>query len=531
VTGVSWQIGGYPVPLQWSDVSMSVPGGFGNLGQAVVPRESWPLTEGLFSLVEGTRTDGVPFYVGEVTGPPHVNENKVYLQVQGLQERLGRMRGRRLYQSRDLSKLVAANADPHVAGAYPMHTLYSVSTSDGLIDFNRAPGTYASGDRASVMFWAKDQSIYRVAFDVDRTNTMATWEIRLSTGTGPTGTMTDEGTTYGLTGTTTINVDATLTAVGDQLGISIYSTGAATPTLEQHCVIRNLRINETRVGASDTFTLSDLADDLAAEMNWDVAGTGSGRNMLPMDWESDWPSRLTEAATTCDCMWMVIPTTSDNDAALYVGDWGRSTWTVRGVDYSDVQPQIRYNKVAVAYTTPAGVPVESTGTADPDFYAQFSRDVYWPPEGPYQLSNRQYDSTNADAAVTSLLDYWSSPRVSGQIEIGRIWGPDGEAHPWDIDAGDLVNLPELDTLEDDLGPQRIIEVAKRVDGTSVISVGEATSLGALLADISPYATPFQMWRLPGEPPPPGKNDRRWKPSWKPTWHPKPQPGPVKGGKR
>ena len=189
--------------------------------------------------------------------------------------------------------------------------------------------------------------------------------------------------------------------------------------------------------------------------------------------------------------------TESATAGSYLGDWGRHTWTTRGADLDDLVPQLRYNKAAVAYETPVGVRVETIADATTDPYAGTSREAVWPPGGPFVLSDGQFDSAVAEAAA-ALVEYWSQPGVSGQVEIARVWAPDGEARPWDIDAGDLLDLPELETLGADIPPQRVIEVSKHVNGTATVSVGEATSLEALLGDFGPQAAPTRIRGTPEE---------------------------------
>lgn len=503
--GVVWAIDGRVVPLDWDSVTMSVPGGMGGMGLVPVPSASFPRSATVFSSVTATRTDGVPFYVGELVGPPYEHHGQTYLQIGGLAGKLARQRGRRLYQSKDLTKWVSADAEPH--------NYTSLVTSGGI--GNAAHGTieshgHGTAGSAGFVFWARGELVTRLAF------TTGGGTGTVYSAVGPNGTLTSEGT-YSGSGAKTFVLDSTLNA--DLVALTMSAT------VDVRIKHTEVRVNGRAAG--DTMSPVELADDIAALFGWGNVSPASGVNLLPLDWEGDWPSGMSEAAGRFDGMWLLLPS-RDASADLYIGPWGRRTWTVRGADYGDLLPQVRYNKVTVGYNTPAGVLLESVAEATNDPYGGSGLEVVWPPGGPYTLNDAQTTSANADAAAAILAEYWSQPRVSGQIPIGRIWGDQGEAHPWDIDAGDLLELPELAMLGVDLPPQRVVEVVKNADGSSVVSVSEATSLDGLLGSLDDPVYGGLEFEIDVEEK--EKKKRRKKKKKKKKWHPKYLGPPItKGG--
>jgi hypothetical protein len=480
---VEWTIDGKAAPLLWDSAQLDAPGGYGNLSGVSVRAEDMPSGAGSFSVVVGTRSDGVGFYRGEIAGVPQIVDGQAVFAVQGLRERLRRRRARRLYQSQALDEWSLSDADPFSAGGYPMADQYDVTVKDGAILFVIHAETYVLADRLSVSFWARGDTIRRVAFDIDRTLSSANHEIRLMTAAGPDGGASAEAPTYSLTGTATINVDKTLDVPDDMLQIQVRANGASAPGAKRRAIIRNLRVNGRTLG--DTFSLSDLSADIAAEMEFSDLSPGTVENILPQDWTDDWYTAMSDAVDTQDAIWLVMeprPFVADV-AGLYVGDWGRQTFYVVDLDYSEVENLPPYNTAYVSYETPSGIEQVVSATADPDPYEGTGQIVAWPEDEPFHLSGPRYSDGLAGSLAQKYADHYSLPQVAGRVHVTRLFTEAGEHHPWDINAGDMLELRGYETAPGAgaLSAQRVVTVSRRPDGTADVSVGEDETFTAKLS--------------------------------------------------
>jgi hypothetical protein len=475
---VEWSIDGNVVPLQWDSAQLDAPGGYGNLTGAVIRASDMPLGAGPFSIVVGTRSDGQPFYRGEIAGLPQIVDGQAMFAVQGLKERLRRHRERRLYQNQGLVDWGLSDGDPYSAGAYPAADQYDVTVKDGAILFVIGAETYAANDRVSVSFWARGDTITRVAFDIDRTTSSPNHEVRLMTATGPSGAASVEAPTYNLTGTTQINVDKTLTVPDDMVQIQVRATGASAPAAKRRAIIRNVRVNG-RITA-DEMTMSDLSADMATEMGWSDLSPGSGGDILPQDWVDDWYTAMSDAVDTQDGTWLVMDPRdfSGDEAGLYVGEWGRKSYHVQDLDYGEVETLMPYNTAYVSYETPAGVEQVVSATAVDDPYAGTGQIVAWPEDEPFHLTGPRYSDTLATSLAQQYANHYSQPQVAGRIHVTKLLADDGSHHPWDIDAGDMLELRGYETA---IGPQRVVTVSRRPDGTADVSVGDDETFTAQLS--------------------------------------------------
>jgi hypothetical protein len=220
-------------------------------------------------------------------------------------------------------------------------------------------------------------------------------------------------------------------------------------------------------------------------MGWDDISPGSTDDILPQDWQEDWYTSMSDAADTRDAIWLVTDPTefSPNDAGLYVGDWGRVSYHVQDLDYSEVETLLPYNTAHVSYETPGGIMQTVTAHAEVDPFEGTGQVVAWPEEEPFHLTGPRYSDAIATSLAQKYADHYSIPRVSGQLHVTQLYADDGEHHPWDINAGDMISLRGYETSPGaaELGPQRVVAVSRRPDGTADVSVGEDDTFTAKLS--------------------------------------------------
>jgi WD40 repeat protein len=226
--------------------------------------------------------------------------------------------------------------------------------------------------------------------------------------------------------------------------------------------------------------MSDLSADIAAEMGWSDLSPGSPDDILPQDWVDDWYTAMSDAVDTQDGTWLVMDPRdfSGDEAGLYVGEWGRKSYHVTDMDYSDVETLMPYNTAYVSYETPAGVEQVVSATAEVDPYAGTGQIVAWPEDEPFHLSGPRYTDTLATSLAQKYANHYSQPQVSGRVHVTKLLAEDGPHHPWDINAGDLLSLQGYGTA---VGPQRVVAVTRSPDGTAEVSVGEDETFTAKLS--------------------------------------------------
>lgn len=481
---VGWSIDGKPVDvISWDDATFSVPGGYEPLTLSI-PRRSMPPSLAPFSVVQGIREDGVGFYLGQVAQVPQIVSGGVKLSLEGLQHRIERHQSRRLYATNDLGDWQTADSDPFTAGGYSMNEKYAVNVAGGAIHLNITPASYTSGLRAGVLMWTPSEIITRITFTIRRDTGNGNFDIRIYTGTGPTGALTLD-TTQVLTGTGTINMDVTLAAPSDLVGIFIAANGSASPADRIRTTLDHVTVYG-RVTAT-TFSLSDLSADLADVVNFDDLSPSQSADILPQDWkDTSWADATTAAAELQDATWYVdFPfNQSSNPAGLYVGPfdddllWGVSESD--GADYSGVQPMMPANKVVVAWDTPAGATKHVSATPTTDPYSASGATVVWPSDGPYKLEGQHHSSAKADAVAAAFMAYYARPHVRGEVKVNAL----RTGHPWDIRPGGFLHLSDYEQVpwwQDELPTQRVQRVTRHLDGTATVGIGEDISLDALLA--------------------------------------------------
>lgn len=485
---VSWAIDRMPVPLEWSSANIEAPGGYGALEGVVVPERMMPLQAGPFSSIVGTRSDGEPFYRGEIVSLPKDDRGLVGFRVQGVADRLLGRKEHRLYQLQGPSQFVAGDAEDHRGGNYSMFKHYDVNVRDGLIVFVVAAATYSTNQRAQVIYFAEEELITRVAFDVDRSDAMTNFDIEIGSAEGPDGAVTLEDL-YNLTGTGTVNVDTEFGTPSTQLHIRIVANGASSPAEKRRVTIRNLRVNGRTL--LDRFSLWDLTEDLVAEFDWENLSPHTTENILPQDWLDAWDAELTKAAELDDGTWVVTDPAnpfSDQAAGLYVGPWGRNEFTVRDADYSDTEALLPANKAVVSYEKASGLVKVVTAEPDLDPYAGEGIVVTWPEEDPYHVEGPRLDPDEIRRLTRVLAERHAAPQVRGRIPITRLYAADGDRHPWDLFAADDLELAgyELPPLfrGEPLPAQRVTQVRRNPDGTAEATVGADLSIPALIERVN-----------------------------------------------
>ena len=125
---------------------------------------------------------------------------------------------------------MVAQSDPHLKRRYFSAVgddQISISVADGALIFSRPADPFTTGDENGVIFWAKGETITRIAYDIKVSAALTSFENRVWRGTGPAGAMTAEATTHNVS--SNISVDHTLATPGDMIALTLRCTANVTP--------------------------------------------------------------------------------------------------------------------------------------------------------------------------------------------------------------------------------------------------------------------------------------------------------------
>jgi hypothetical protein len=487
---IHFHIDGKPVKLNddWEATSTAA-GGYEQLTASCPRKEILHAHQG--SGISLTTSNRKIVWSGTLDATPSRSRHPVaQITATGPVAKLRRLRGNRLYQSRDYSLWGPITSDPHninAIGALNVKQTISADAQTGRIIFNTTNGTdIKQNDANGVCFWGMGEAVTRVAFDWTSKAGSGNYVMRVYTATGPSGTLTQRGAdiTFGTSG----SIDYTLNASdADLLAIVLYWSAADATTASNFWVrVGNLRVNGRTLGddASPGAIIADIASAAGIQSpKGDVRS--SGQNALPFYWIGGaWSDAVTELATLDDWPWLVSKRT------INYTPWDNK-WTLAfAQENEDLNFPPLYNSVRVFYTTLAGAPRSVKLQAHPDPLGQSGEDF----EYPYDLGQAYPDDTIPTAVAGVLLEHVSRQRVVGTVTLSsgqfhqtsRVWTPHkrytvgyfGEEH-YRILPGDLGKLEPYPNLD----PQRIVSVRLHAHDVQV-AFGEdveAISAGTTLA--------------------------------------------------
>lgn len=373
-----------------------------------------------------------------------------------------KQRSNRLYQTRDYSLWKPITSDPYnYTGPGSLNIRQSISADgqEGRFVWAVTNGTdIKQNDANGLIAWFHGENVTRIAFDWTVSAATANYTLRIYTGTGPSGTLTQRGSDMVAGAGASGSQDVTLSAGDDDLiALIFYRNGAdATMSLNSWLRVGNLRVNGRTLG--DDFSPGQIIEDMAGYLGWNTQGVqSSGTNALPWYWQGgSWGDAFSELANLDD--WPFLVTRN----AINYSPWGER-WDLRfSQEHEDLDFPPIYNSVRVFYTTLAGSTRSVKLQAAPDPLARFGEDN----EYQYDLSQSYSEDTIPKAVAAALLERVSEQRVIGTVRVEkldtnkRVWTPRKRftvgttERIYHIQPGDLARLEPYPKL----GPQRIVGV-------------------------------------------------------------------------
>src|SRR6266540_479584 len=403
------------------------------------------------------RVGGHEVWAGQLDATPAISRLPVVkLTATGPVARLRRTRNNRLYQSRDYGAWQPRNSEPYNKAA---DDTISADSQGGRLLFRVTNGTdITSGDLNGLIAWFPGENINRVAFDWTLRAGTTVWALRLYTGNGPTGALTQRGGDMANGGSASGSIDQVITADDDMVALAWVRTGATTTTTQTAALkITNLRVNGRAIG--DDMAPGDVIADMASSLGLDVSPRKertSGQNALPFYWEGgSWGDAFDELSALDDWPWLA------GRGRIEYGPWDHR-WVLRfSQENEDLDFPPVYNRVRVFYTTMAGAPRSIAADASPDPLGKTGvRNEYQ-----YDLGQSYADDTIPTAVAGAILEKVSHQRVMGTVTIGAlpsktVWVEGaGRGHalldkdaPYKIQPGELARLGPYPRL----GAQRIV---------------------------------------------------------------------------
>jgi hypothetical protein len=453
MTDPTFTIDGRPVPLgQWQLEAVADWGDKTLTGQ--LPATVTSASQG--APIQAWRSDSSLLWSGDLTLDPRKEGDVLHVRAEGYAEKLAAQRARMFYRTDGMGEFVSSDSDPHV-----------MQQANSLIDGDVRAGkiiwatttdkAYAVADSTYFLIWKEGSPITRVSYKFGKTSSQANMDLRTNKATGPSGTVTfanDYATSSANGSTNAFNI----TSPEDMILIALRANAVFTPTVRQKFWVTEMKVYGRTT--DDAFSVSDVVADVGVNAGFDTTKVqANSLGVLPLDWTDSHPALLDFMSELTGWRWLV------RGDELRFGPFER-TWKVDTTTdaVASLEPERRSNRAVVPFRYLSGArgQAEASPEVDP---LPGQEVVYWGPE----LPDPQQNATLASSAAGLLAEYMASRRVSGPVQIGRVRSAAGTASPYDVEAGDLLEMTDLLPY---LPAQRIRSVSYRPGEDVQVGIGE-----------------------------------------------------------
>ena len=470
---IAWSIGGAPVTMQWDSCRMTAPGGYeGVRGQVTGALQRRKLRQG--AEIKGVRPNGKILYQGTLVSTPKVINGVAYVEAEGYQAVVRRHNERLPYIIGDSSQWSGANELPFDYSVNQKFTMASKNDSIGWT-INQTE-TYAVDERAGYGLFVPDYAVQRIKCTMRKSSDTNDFELYFR-GANNLGALTLRGNRS----LAAANPDGSAFSVTiggpdqDTVVVALWCTAAVTPANTKRVWLQDLVA--CVIADDDNWATSEVVSDVAARLNFADDVTATGTEIGVLDWNGGWDELLNYMAAIEDWTWLVIDDRTKGpktDAQLTFRPWGHKTWqTSLNTASENLTVAPLYNRVTVFYERPEGVPQHKTfDPADFDLDDPIPGLHYEYPDPPV-LENPQRNLKLVNNIAERLLTRVTKTRLVGSIKVAALT----KGVPFDIQAGDLLNIPDYDPK---VGPQRISAVTYNADGTADLSLERSFDIAAML---------------------------------------------------
>lgn len=386
-------------------------------------------------------------WTGKIESPPKFKDNLAGIEANGYQHDARRSTDRLMYQLIGTESWAEMDADPY---NYDTMKGYTTNITPGALSIRRnRDETFQNNDHDGFVIWVPGANPRKFTCVVNKPETMQNFEIRIRTGSGPSGSLNTvqayslrSGSPDPLPDKATISVP--LDGPDDLVALVMSANANDVEVGASHRVwFSDVRVNGIANKANiDVFTTSDVAKDIARRLGWDVNQiSAQDFNALPLDFvDQDWGEDLDYISLLDNCPWQVLG--HNGDLSMRRRPWNYDEIEVAREDGAvlDLTPEPIYDIVRVVYTTPAGKPAE--------VQKQQGNGRELPP---VELSDPQRDNRAARALAERLLDEFGSSRWSGTVTLN--------SGPRTLHAGRILVISDWDAGDDSL-PHQIEDVSQ-----------------------------------------------------------------------
>ena len=476
---ITWTIDGALVVMKEWDCSDSVPGGFDQF-RGICAAKGLQAFQG--SVITGYRTDTSVLWQGRLSEDPAVTRGEARIAANGWRAIVEKATQPMLYRHDGFELWTSADSDPH---NYAANDIFETVLERGRWRVRvMKDETINVGNQSGIVFWAEGSTITRAECRSSIGSvlgSMTNYSVRFETATGPDGTLTSRGVDGLSTGTLTHSVTANADW-GDLIRVQIERTASSGTSTHKLVTIDRPKIWGRT--SSDTFSSSEVAADVAAELGLDPRLVqGSNDDILPLYWTDDSLAELlTYVADLADYRWLIR---EDDGLArghaatspiLDFGPWDRVFFSslARGVSDADFTHLEKFNRVRVNFQSVSGASRSREALANPDPLEGRQENIF-----DFELQDAQRTGDLADAVATRLLKYYASSRVRGRVILGEVQDSGGSFRSaYDLRAGDLLHIVDYD---ESVGPQRVVSVNYSSRGQVSAELNQDLNISRLMA--------------------------------------------------
>lgn len=299
---------------------------------------------------------------------------------------------------------------------------------------------FHGGEGSGLVFWAFEQPLRRIAFDLDKDLNTDSYKLELAIAVGPDGAL-NEVQSWSLDSDGPTSIDFTLPRDKTDydmifLRLSRKDGHVNKSSRKYRLSISNIRVNAIAKG--DDYTTSDVVRDISARLDLHKREIeDEDTDVLPLDvTSSTFADALNTVALLDDDRWLILD--RGNGPVMDYGAWDKRVWRVNDSQAQvDLVPIPRFNVVRVPFRGPGGVEDIAEVKAVPSPF----------PPGIFEYFDVPLDDPlppedAARAFGQRVVDYFSESRAAGSARITRVEDDDGRstfAHF--MHAGDVVEVP------------------------------------------------------------------------------------------